>query len=847
MKFCTKKSVAIILTTILFVGFFSFNTATAYESPNYTPNPPLSGDSVGTTYKYAGNKNWIKIGDKSINAQYKEFRVFPNGTPANWLAEEVKVDNTPAPTTTAADTSSGFGALLAKIGDYAVGVTNLGGFAIVSATLGAIHIILSLLTALAGMLFDKSVDFSILHISDLFSNVGVVNILWAMMRDLLNICFIFILLYLAISKIIGSFGVKAKTTIVSVIISAVLINFSMFFTKILIDAGNMVAVSLYNLIIGNNITMSLSAMIFKGTGLFSSASSVFSLKSQLNIEISLLLQVVAMAILLWTYLYYAIVIVGRTVMLMFLTIISPVGFVGKTIPGLGALSDWWWKNLTDQILVAPLVMFFLYFIILLINTGTVQKVLSAAQTTGSQAAVLDVSGLFVYILIIVMLLQGLKIVKKFSGEVGAMTTKVIGGIAAAGAVALTAGAAGATIGAGALSSAGATAAAGAAARAGGGKMAQLGARLAFSGKNIGETLKAGKETVTKMGETKVGKFVTGKYDKTGVTGWAKTLVRDKAMVGVKEATGGTLDLKAIEKTMKESKTAAKKNLNDEADKFTKPYEDKEKQNKIIESRIKEAGAKAAINTPKEQAHKDAETEFVLRQEEKNNTKNVLKEKRKAVEESQKELDKAFEGFVPPGPLQKAQADAYAAHNQAKKEFKEATWEDDRAGADFSQAEAKVNEFTKNYAAKQKIEQEKAEEKMAEELGVVAASVLAEGIDPETGEKELQVVGKSYVKGFNEMKKNNADKLAVAEGERNKFITDKIQNGSYWGTLLFGGERKKFSDEVRARTYKPDGDQKKAIKDFLKTLGMKPEDLGAGGTPPPAGGTSSPAGGTPSTP
>src|SRR3990167_465566 len=69
---------------------------------------------------------------------------------------------------------------------------------------------------------------------------------WRITRDLSNIFFILILLYIAIKIILGLAGHDGKKMIIWVIIMALLINFSMFATKIVIDSSNVLALIFYN-------------------------------------------------------------------------------------------------------------------------------------------------------------------------------------------------------------------------------------------------------------------------------------------------------------------------------------------------------------------------------------------------------------------------------------------------------------------------------------------------------------------------------------------------------------------------------------------------------------------------
>src|SRR3989344_7300907 len=69
---------------------------------------------------------------------------------------------------------------------------------------------------------------------------------WKIVRDFSNIFFILILLYVAIKMTLGLGGAEIKKMIVNVVIVALLINFSMFFTKIVIDSSNILALIFYN-------------------------------------------------------------------------------------------------------------------------------------------------------------------------------------------------------------------------------------------------------------------------------------------------------------------------------------------------------------------------------------------------------------------------------------------------------------------------------------------------------------------------------------------------------------------------------------------------------------------------
>ena len=566
-RFFTKKSVAIVLVTILLVVFLPFKSVSAATVLTYQTKS-------GVVYTYKGNGLWQLPNDGNFYPDTTVFADFNGVTPQTYLDQEKSYDDSLA----SSDSGSFIGGIIKGLANYSAGAANLPAFIGWVTILHTLNILTAVLTAVMGAVFDLSINFSILSVKQFFLPGGVVDTMWVMLRDLVNITFIFILLYIAITKIIGSWGIKAKSQLSSLIVSVILINFSMFFTKILIDAGNLVAVQFYNMISPVTLGYTISSTILKGAGLMSALKSATSLSGQVNTLTSLILQIIAGGVLLWVYFLGSMLMVGRVVMLVFLAIVSPVGFIGKSVPGLGSLSEKWWSTLTNQLLVAPVLLFFLYFTTQLIQTQTVVALTTSAKNAISTFAPpsLDAAGILAYILVIVTLWWGIKFTKKLSGEVGEMTVNVFKGVAAAGAIALTAGAAGAAIGAEALGAAasteGAMGAANAAKLAGKGKIGQWGARLAFTAKNIPQAASAAKQsvpTLKEIGETKIGKFVTGDYEKSGATGWLQTQAREKIMGGLKTATSGTVDLKAVEKMLRENTKEAKENLSKKADSFTK--------------------------------------------------------------------------------------------------------------------------------------------------------------------------------------------------------------------------------------------------------------------------------------
>jgi hypothetical protein len=321
----------------------------------------------------------------------------------------------------------------------------------------------------------------------------------------------------------------------------------MFFTKILIDAGNFVAAALYSqiqIISNGNISNILSTSL--NIHSFTTMLLTISLAQQQAQITAMVLQCVVIILLMWVFFYGSWLFIGRTVMLMFLAIASPIGFVFGSIPWISQHSKDWWKALTDQILVAPVFLFFLLVVVKLLQNNTLATLTSNITQSGTSSVATNMGSYFFYILVIVLLLQGMKLTQKLSGKVGEIAVNVGKTVAVAGAILATGGMA-----AGAEGLLGADAAA-----------AELAAKTAGKGK-VGQLLARGNNALKNF-PTSFGKNVTKVFtgEHTGVAGMASNVVKSNLYGGVKGATGGFVDidklLKNNEKNQKENEDKIRK-------------------------------------------------------------------------------------------------------------------------------------------------------------------------------------------------------------------------------------------------------------------------------------------------
>ncbi len=329
---------------------------------------------------------------------------------------------------------------------------------------------------MTGRLFDAFVHLALE--SKMYRDSTFVYDGWRIVRDLSNILFIFILLYIAIGTILGLHSVNPKKMIAQLIIVGLLINFSMFFTRVVIDLGNIFAYLFYNkitVILPGNPANAPNSIV---TGAVKEKSLSEAIASGLRIQAILspdsfnkaeqgksgglttgtLFAFIVIGIILnlataWLFFSCAAFFVGRIGMLWFSVIFAPFAFVSSIIPTLDKkFKDlgWskWLSGLMSASINAGVFMFFMYLIIALIRGPFLHSILADAQNFNFWEYL---AAIILPMMIILGLMKAAKdIAKEMGGQFGEMissavntTLGVIGGVALGGAALATSGIAGA--------------------------------------------------------------------------------------------------------------------------------------------------------------------------------------------------------------------------------------------------------------------------------------------------------------------------------------------------------------------------------------------------------------------
>jgi hypothetical protein len=246
--------------------------------------------------------------------------------------------------------------------------------------------VLSFLLYLGGQALDFAIKFSVLDITKNIGQIKSIDTIWRLFRDIANLSFIFILLYVAIMTILQSNGSAAARTLKQIVIAAIFINFSLFIAKVVIDTSNIVTLAFYHQLVPTE-TTTISARFMQALGvsnIFKNGSGEVvngwaqSWSVLLSSTIGIGMTIFAAA---FSFLAAAWLFIIRFVVIIVILIVSPIAFVGTLLPKTSEYATRWWKALIGQALFPPLYMLFVWIAISVGGAANPESFLSQAGNT----------------------------------------------------------------------------------------------------------------------------------------------------------------------------------------------------------------------------------------------------------------------------------------------------------------------------------------------------------------------------------------------------------------------------------------------------------------------------------
>ena len=253
------------------------------------------------------------------------------------------------------------------------------------------------LVGVAAMILDYSVYYTVVTMGSYVHKLNAIGVTWRILRDIGNIALIFGFLAVGITTILNVdwYG-SAKKMLPMLMLAAVFLNFSLFFSEAIIDAGNLFATQFYTQINGGQAPTSdfLSTVSPSNEGISNKIMAQLGLQTIYNINTNKSAAtgdhawlVGFMGIILFTITAFvmfslAFILITRFIALIFLIILAPVGFAGLAIPMLKGRADKWWSKLFEQTITAPILLLMLYIALAIITDAQFLSGFNATAGTG---------------------------------------------------------------------------------------------------------------------------------------------------------------------------------------------------------------------------------------------------------------------------------------------------------------------------------------------------------------------------------------------------------------------------------------------------------------------------------
>jgi hypothetical protein len=293
---------------------------------------------------------------------------------------------------------------------------------------------------LAGLLLNYAVSDYVVGFGKIYSSTGLgvsINNLWAVIRDIFNLTFIFGLVFIGFKMIFGSDDSGAKKMLGSLVIAALLVNFSLFITKFVIDFSNIAAAQIAA-------AFATSSGGAAGAATYAVSDSFMNLMGLTGLmSFGGNLSEVAGAAGGWTYIFGTmflyitaafvfaaggLLLMIRFVALNFYMVLSPLMFLGFVFPGLSGVSRDYWKGFMSKAFFAPAYLLMLYIANqVLVGMKGASGVAGFKDFFKSPAAMSnDFSAVIPYFILTIGFLVGSLIVAQKMGVEGANTAVALG-------------------------------------------------------------------------------------------------------------------------------------------------------------------------------------------------------------------------------------------------------------------------------------------------------------------------------------------------------------------------------------------------------------------------------------
>ncbi|MCA9358589.1 hypothetical protein KC926_00080 [Candidatus Kaiserbacteria bacterium] len=229
-----------------------------------------------------------------------------------------------------------------------------------------------LLAGWGGLLLNAGVTSFVVGFGDSFLNSGVgvvVDKLWVNVRDIFNLTFIFGLVYIGFKMILDSDDSSTRKWLINLILAALLVNFSLYITKFVVDLTNILASQIatqgFVTDASKGVLVSDTFMSHLGLPSIWGGDGSSSLPKNLQGTSGAWGYIMGTAILFMVAAFVfaagGILLIIRYAVLCVYMVLSPLMFLGWVFPSLQSKSSEYWKGFLGRAFFAPAYLLLIYF------------------------------------------------------------------------------------------------------------------------------------------------------------------------------------------------------------------------------------------------------------------------------------------------------------------------------------------------------------------------------------------------------------------------------------------------------------------------------------------------------
>jgi len=257
---------------------------------------------------------------------------------------------------------------------------------------------------------------------------------WVIVRDFSNMFFVVVLLVIAFATILHIEEYNYKKWLPKLILMAILINFSKTICGLLIDVAQIVMLTFVNAfkdIAGGNFIEMLG---IKEIVTLSEANPEMSAWTVVGAYVLGLIYMIIALVVITTMMM---ILAMRLVMIWIYVVLSPLAYLLSAFPGGAKYASKWWQDFISNLIVGPVLAFFIWLSFAALQTGSNAIINNSAnesisseaqQTIGYEqplaASEASTPGVLIkFVIGIGMLIGGLKIAQEIGGAAGSIAGK----------------------------------------------------------------------------------------------------------------------------------------------------------------------------------------------------------------------------------------------------------------------------------------------------------------------------------------------------------------------------------------------------------------------------------------